>query len=236
MPHRSSAAALHLYSCQVCLLKDATSAHMWRCPAGTGSQEDLLLRDQCILVDGTDTIVGSASKRDAHRFDSTQPEGRLHRAFSVFLFDARNRLLLQQRAPGKVRLVTKLLRACSGPAGCCTRHRACSAGGMHTVIRSGPEAAASAQVTFPSVWTNTCCSHPLHGQQPPEVDSPADIASGAVPGVKHAAVRKLGHELGIPPAQLPASGFRCACLLVPKQGLQAIHVGIVSHEVSASRR
>ena len=77
-------------------------------------------------------------------------------------------------------------------------------------FRAGPETAASAQVTFPSVWTNTCCSHPLHGQHPPEVDSPADIASGAVPGVKHAAVRKLGHELGIPPAQLPVSGFRYA--------------------------
>ncbi len=42
-----------------------------------------------------------------------------------------------------------------------------------------------------------------------EVDAPADIASGTVPGVKRAAVRKLRHELGIKPQQLPLQNFRC---------------------------
>jgi hypothetical protein len=92
----------------------------WR---GDASQEELMLRDECILVDESDAITGHASKRDAHRFTPAQPAGRLHRAFSVFLFDARGRLLLQQRA------------AC--------------------------------KITFPGVWTNTCCSHPLYGQDPP---------------------------------------------------------------------
>jgi len=140
----------------------ATFSH--RAWDGSGSQHDLLLRDQCILVDGQDIILGSASKRDAHRFDSEQPEGLLHRAFSVFLFDRDQRLLLQQRAAGKV--------------------------------------------TFPNVWTNTCCSHPLHGQEQNEVDSHADIQSGDAMGVKHAAVRKLRHELGIAPEQLPLDKFR----------------------------
>lgn len=45
-------------------------------------------------------------------------QGLLHRAFSVFLFDSQNRLLLQQRA--------------------------------------------SEKITFPDMWTNTCCSHPLN--------------------------------------------------------------------------
>ena len=59
-------------------------------------------------------------------------------ACSVFLFDAEGRLLLQQRAAGKV--------------------------------------------TFPSVWTNTCCSHPLFGQSPDEVDTKEQVLDGTVPG------------------------------------------------------
>lgn len=80
---------------------------------GSGSQHDLLLRDQCILVDGQDQILGSASKRDAHRFDGEQPEGLLHRAFSVFLFDQDQQLLLQQRASGKVLLTLVRLLSCA---------------------------------------------------------------------------------------------------------------------------
>ena len=67
---------------------------------------------------------------------------------------------------------------------------------------------AKSKVTFPSVWTNTCCSHPLYGQHPDEVDLPAAVADGTTPGVKAAAVRKLAHELGIAPEQVPLQGFR----------------------------
>lgn len=48
------------------------------------------------LVDEQGTTIGTAEKLSAHR-----PPGRLHRAFSVFLFDDRGRLLLQRRAAGK---------------------------------------------------------------------------------------------------------------------------------------
>jgi len=103
---------------------------------GLGTQEDLMAKDQCITVSEADEIVGHASKYDVHRFSPSQPKGVLHRAFSVFLFNSENKLLLQQRAASKI--------------------------------------------TFPGVWTNTCCSHPLFGQEPSEVDGPEAVASGSV--------------------------------------------------------
>lgn len=140
-----------------------------RCWDGEESQQVLMDKDTCILVDEQDAIVGSASKATAH-LSRPQLDGAqgglppLHRAFSVFLFDHDNRLLLQSRAEDKI--------------------------------------------TFPSVWTNTCCSHPLHGLSPSEVDSPEDVVAGTVLGVKRAAVRKLRHELGIQPSDIPLDSFR----------------------------
>ncbi|XP_071948408.1 isopentenyl-diphosphate Delta-isomerase 1-like [Antedon mediterranea] len=52
-----------------------------------------------------------------------------------------------------------------------------------------------AKITFPGYWANTCCSHPL--SNPGELE-----AEGAI-GVKRAAQRKLKHELGIEPQQVP---------------------------------
>jgi isopentenyl-diphosphate Delta-isomerase len=48
------------------------------------------------LVDENGRTTGTAEKLSAHA-----PPGRLHRAFSVFLFDDAGRLLLQRRALGK---------------------------------------------------------------------------------------------------------------------------------------
>ena len=57
---------------------------------------------------------------------------------------------------------------------------------------------ATEKITFPDQWTNTCCSHPLHTTSELGYDLPTSIA-----GVKHAAQRKLDHELGIKAAQVP---------------------------------
>jgi isopentenyl-diphosphate delta-isomerase len=86
-------------------------------------------------------------------------KGLLHRAFSVFLFNDKNELLLQQRATEKI--------------------------------------------TFPDMWTNTCCSHPLGipGETGIELEE-------SVAGVKNAAVRKLEHELGIKASQVPIENFK----------------------------
>lgn len=58
----------------------------------SGTAEPILLE----LVDEDGVTIGTAEKLAAH-----QPPGQLHRAFSVFLFDERGRLLVQQRALGK---------------------------------------------------------------------------------------------------------------------------------------
>jgi isopentenyl-diphosphate delta-isomerase len=53
------------------------------------------LMEKVILVDEADNVVGEMEKMEAHR------KGILHRAFSVFVLDSTNRLLLQRRAHGK---------------------------------------------------------------------------------------------------------------------------------------
>ena len=97
-----------------------------------------MMNENCIIVDENDRIFGQDSKINCHI-----GEGRLHRAFSVLLFDLDNRLLIQQRADEKI--------------------------------------------TFPSIWANSCCSHPLYQNGEEE----------GIEGAKKAAVRKMTQELGI---------------------------------------
>jgi isopentenyl-diphosphate delta-isomerase len=62
---------------------------------------------------------------------------------------------------------------------------------------------ASEKITFPDMWTNTCCSHPLfHSSEVGNGDLPSNVE-----GAKRAAVRKLDHELGIRSHQVPISNF-----------------------------
>ena len=67
-----------------------------------------------ILVDEKDREWGKLEKMEVHRL------GLLHRAFSVFIFNSKGELLVQQRAENK----------------------------YHS----------------PSLWSNTCCSHPQFGE------------------------------------------------------------------------
>jgi isopentenyl-diphosphate delta-isomerase len=84
---------------------------------------------EVILVNELDEPVGTMEKMEAHE------KAVLHRAFSVFIFNSKGEMLLQQRALKKYH-----------------------SGGL---------------------WTNTCCSHPLPGEE--------TIA---------AAKRRLNEELG----------------------------------------
>lgn len=72
------------------------------------------MNDLLILVDENDNEIGLMEKLSVHQ------SGRLHRAFSVFIFNSKGELLLQQRADDKYH-----------------------SGGL---------------------WTNTCCSHPVNGE------------------------------------------------------------------------
>lgn len=64
---------------------------------------------------------------------------------------------------------------------------------------------ASEKITFPDLWTNTCCSHPLAITS--ELGSSPTL-DAYIAGAKNAAVRKLDHELGIKPADVPVANFR----------------------------
>jgi isopentenyl-diphosphate delta-isomerase type 1 len=145
--------------------------------------------------------------------------GMLHRAFSVFLFTPDGKLILQQRS--------------------------------------------GAKITFPYIWANTCCSHPLYDLPEETILEGAFVAGVArqragrrwlrlwllvrarlthlvlavasaptylLPadglGVRNAARRKLEHELGIPPEDVPLESFtwitrvhyvgeRCVCAQWP---------------------
>ena len=59
---------------------------------------------------------------------------------------------------------------------------------------------ASTKITFPSVWANSCCSHPLNNDDEREMKD--DL------GVKRAAVRKMAQELGIQASEIPLSKFQ----------------------------
>lgn len=59
-------------------------------------------KENCILVDSSDSAIGSASKRDCHRVSVDGESIPLHRAFSVFLFNKEGDMLLQKRSSHKV--------------------------------------------------------------------------------------------------------------------------------------
>ena len=106
--------------------------------------QEALLAEKCILVDENDREIGHASKRECHE-KLTENKTPLHRAFSLFMFNANNELLLQQRSDTKV--------------------------------------------TFPGLWTNTCCSHPLY------LNDERETKNGL--GSKIAAQRKVWQEIGV---------------------------------------
>ncbi|XP_041923533.1 isopentenyl-diphosphate Delta-isomerase 1 [Alosa sapidissima] len=60
-----------------------------------------LLAEMCILIDENDLKTGADSKKNCH-LNSNIEKGLLHRAFSVFIFNNEDKLLLQQRSDAKI--------------------------------------------------------------------------------------------------------------------------------------
>lgn len=60
-----------------------------------------LLSEMCILIDENDKKIGADTKKNCH-LNSNIDKGLLHRAFSVFLFNSEDKLLLQQRSDAKI--------------------------------------------------------------------------------------------------------------------------------------
>ena len=77
-----------------------------------------LMEEQCILVDENDRALGPDSKKSCH-LNVNIDSGKLHRAFSVFLFDSSGKLLLQQRSKVKITFPEHFANTCcSHPLHC----------------------------------------------------------------------------------------------------------------------
>ncbi|XP_030613085.1 isopentenyl-diphosphate Delta-isomerase 1 isoform X2 [Archocentrus centrarchus] len=137
-PHRSE--VRHLQS--AARMPEVTTDHL-------DEKQVQLLSEMCILIDENDRKIGADTKKNCH-LNSNIDKGLLHRAFSVFIFNSEDKLLLQQRSDAKI--------------------------------------------TFPGCFTNTCCSHPLH--------TDSELEEKDALGVRRAAQRRLGAELGIPVEQV----------------------------------
>lgn len=74
------------------------------------TQEELL-EEKCILINDQDEAIGEATKRECH-LNRNIKKGMLHRAFSVFLFNSNNELLLQQRSDAKITFPGRFTNTC----------------------------------------------------------------------------------------------------------------------------
>jgi len=70
-----------------------------------------LMAEECILVDGQDKVTGHGSKKYCHLMENIK-KGVLHRAFSVFLFNSKGELLLQQRSAAKITFPLRWTNTC----------------------------------------------------------------------------------------------------------------------------
>lgn len=158
-------------------------------------QQSRMMEERCILVDEQDNAIGAADKKTCT-------------PYCVF------RCLLYYDNLTQGHLMENISKG--------LLHRAFSA----FIFRPSDgklllQQRASEKITFPNMWTNTCCSHPLD-------DFEAEKIEQDQLGVRIAASRKLEHELGIPRGQTPVDQFQYLTrihYLAPSNGLWGEHEG-----------
>ena len=160
-------------------------------------EQSRLMDERCILVDEQDNAIGAMDKKTCAFFHLSLIIYRTHvqRVSTGHLMENINKGLL---------------------------HRAFSA----FIFRPSDgklllQRRASEKITFPDMWTNTCCSHPLDDFEEEKIE--ADQL-----GVRVAASRKLEHELGIPRDQTPVDQFQYLTrihYLAPSSGMWGEHEG-----------
>ena len=74
--------------------------------------QEALLEEPLIMVDEYDCVKGYETKRDCHLKKNILEFGMLHRAFSVFLFNKKGELLLQQRSNEKITFPGYITNSC----------------------------------------------------------------------------------------------------------------------------
>lgn len=157
---------------------------------GADATQRALMAERVILVDREDRVLRGASKAAAHLRETGLP---LHRAFSVFLFDREHRLLVQQRAETKVTYPGHWANTC------------CSHPLYNPRERGEPEAAdvaaaAAADARRRAEWEAQEAGIEAGGGGGgfrPGAPRREVLRTDPVRGVKRAALRKLGHELGV---------------------------------------
>jgi len=158
-------------------------------------EQSRLMDERCILVDEQDNAIGAADKKTCMQYHVFHCLARYDNLTPGHLMENISKGLL---------------------------HRAFSA----FVFRPSDgklllQQRASEKITFPDMWTNTCCSHPLD-------DFEAEKIERDQLGVRIAASRKLEHELGIPRSQTPVDQFQYLTrihYLAPSNGMWGEHEG-----------
>lgn len=158
-------------------------------------EQSRLMGERCILVDEQDNAIGAADKKTCTQYDTFYCLSRHDNLIQGHLMENINKGLL---------------------------HRAFSA----FVFRPSDgklllQQRASEKITFPDMWTNTCCSHPLDDFEEEKIEQDQL-------GVRTAASRKLEHELGIPRSQTPVDQFQYLTrihYLAPSNGMWGEHEG-----------